>query len=419
MADYRNVWVLILAVGLLQVSGGILGVIAPIGLQTLGLSPLMIGVIGALHAAGFMAGAWIAPRSIARIGNIRVFCAGAAGGAVTSLVMGLAPNEFAWAAARLVQGAAFAWMFASAESWMSAATPAKARGGVLGFYHVIAKVALLVGPFIVMGYAPLEAQAFMWTALFFAAALVPVTITRRVEPPRSGEQTLPWGDFLKLAPAAVAASFLAGVTNTGLLALLPLFAERVEIGGTATGAAALAMAAAWTGGLISQWPAGRLSDRVDRRLVVAAMALIAVIAASGLALGVGVLPSPAILALLAIWGAGSLSFYGVAVAHGVDRASQEQIPGLMSGLLFVWAGGSVIGPPLAGFAISTPFGPGGLFVFAVAMTGLLIAAMLWRREARPSVPTEERANWEMTQPTAITGQEIDPRVDLETSPTAS
>ncbi|MEM1150817.1 MAG: MFS transporter [Pseudomonadota bacterium] len=413
MADYRNVWVLILAVGLLQVSGGILGVIAPIGLQTLGLSPLMIGLIGALHAAGFMAGAWTAPQTIARIGNIRVFSAGAAGGAITSLVMGLAPNEFAWTAARLVQGASFAWMFASAESWMSAATPAKARGGVLGFYHVMAKVALLLGPFLVMGYAPLEAQAFMWTALFFAAALVPVTMTRRVEPARTGNNRLPLRSFLKLAPAAVAAAFLAGVTNTGLLALLPLFAEQIELSPTATGAAALAMAAAWTGGLISQWPAGRLSDRIDRRLVVATMGVIALIASGGLALGVGVLPSPAILALLAIWGAGSLSFYGVAVAHGVDRASTEQIPGLMSGLLFVWAGGSVIGPPLAGFAISTRFGPGGLFVFAGVMTALLIAAMLVRREARASVPTEDRANWEMTQPTAVTGQEIDPRFDPE------
>jgi len=348
-----------------------------------------------------------------RRGNIRVFSAGAAGAAASSLVMGLAPDGLAWALARMVQGAALAWMFASAEAWMSAVTPQKARGGVLGFYHVIAKVALLAGPFIIIGYSPLATQNFLWAGLFFVLALVPVCMTRRVEPARHGGDGLAWREFLRLAPAAVAASFLAGVVNTGILALLPLFAERVELGATATGAAALAMAAAWIGGLVSQWPAGRLSDRIDRRLVVAAMALLAFLASLGLGLGLSLLPASLVLALLAIWGAGSLSFYGIAVAHGVDRANPDQIPGLMSGLLFVWALGSVIGPPLAGFAMGTPLGPGGLFVFSALFSLALIVAMVWRREARTRVPKADREDWEMTRPTSLTGQDIDPRTDTE------
>lgn len=411
MADYRNVWVLVLAVGLLQVSGGILGVIAPIGLQAMGTPAILIGVIAALYAAGFMVGAVTAPRTIARIGNIRVFSAGAAGAAATSLAMGLWPDMVGWAVLRLIQGLAIAWMFASAEAWMSSATPAKSRGGVLGFYHVIAKAALMVGPFLVVGYVPLQAEAFLWTALFFALALVPVCMTRMEEPVRHVDVRLPWRDFLALAPAAVAGAFLAGVINTGLLSLLPLFAERVELSESATAAAAIAMAVAWIGGMISQWPAGRLSDRMDRRLVVAGMAAMSLAAASGLALGAGHLPGWAILSLLAVWGAGSLSFYGIAVAHGVDRAEQEQIPGLMAGLLFVWAAGSVIGPPLAGLAMVTPLGPGGLFGFAGAGTLLLIVTMVWRQRASPRVDGEDRANWEFTQPTAVTGMEIDPRVE--------
>ncbi|MEL6955132.1 MAG: MFS transporter [Pseudomonadota bacterium] len=419
MADYRNVWVLILAVGLLQVSGGILGVITPIGLQALGLSARTIGLIAALYSAGFMIGALTAPRTISKVGNIRVFSAGAAMAAVTSLVMGLAPEGIAWAIVRPVQGAAFAWMFASAEAWMSVATPAKARGGVLGFYHVIAKVALLVGPFLVVGYPPLQAQAFIWTALFFALALIPVCMTERTEPQRHENTALPWREFLRLAPAAIAGSFLAGVINTGLLALLPLFAERTGLGANATGAAALAMAAAWTGGLISQWPAGRISDRMDRRLVVAGMGLMSLLAAAGLAVGVGALPSWAVLILLGLWGAGSLSFYGVATAHGIDRAAPHQVSGLMAGLLFVWAVGSVIGPPIAGFAIATPYGPGGLFVFAALLTAVLIGAMLWRREARDEVPAGDRSNWEMTRPTSLIGQEIDPRSDSDAAQSVS
>ncbi|MEO0817642.1 MAG: MFS transporter [Pseudomonadota bacterium] len=411
MVEYRNVWVLIVAIGLLQVSGGILGVVSPIGLQALGLPPYLIGFVAALHAMGFMLGALIAPKVIARVGNIRVFSAGAALGAASSLVMGLALDGVAWALVRLVQGAAFAWMFASAESWISVATPAAARGRVLGLYHVVAKVALSAGPFLIVGFTPLQGQNFLWIGIFFALAMVPVCLTERVEPQRNENSALPLKQFLALAPAAVAGAFLAGTINTGLLALLPVFAERLELGATASGAAALAMAAAWTGGLISQWPAGRLSDRIDRRVVVAAMGLVSLLAALALAFGAAVMSPWLVFLLLALWGAGSLSFYGIAIAHGVDRAAPDQVSGLMAGLLCTWALGSIIGPPLAGFAIATPFGPGGLFLFAAALTGALIVAMLWRREARAEVPEEDRANWEMTRPTSLTGQDIDPRTE--------
>lgn len=419
MADYRNVWALILAVGLLQVAGGLLGVVTPIGLEALGLRPRTIGAIAALHAAGFMVGALTAPRAIHDFGNIRVFSASAAVCAAGTMLMYLGSDPWVWTLVRLAQGLALAWMFASAESWMSAATPAKARGGVLGFYHVIAKAALLVGPFLIGGAAVLDASPYLWGALFFCLCLIPVCLTRRVEPPRHGSNAMGPRRMLKLAPAAVAAVFCAGIINTGALALLPLYAQRSglpeTLGQSATGAAAWAMAAAWLGGLISQWPVGRLSDRVDRRVVIAGMGTVSGLAALALGLMGTALPAWAMLALLALWGAGSLSFYGIAVAHGIDRADPNDISALMSGLLFVWAIGSVIGPPVAGASMHPQIGPGGLFLFVAIATLLLVASMVVRRAGRAPAPEEERENWGIIQPTAVTGVEIDPRADPSTA----
>lgn len=420
MADYRNVWALILAVGLLQVAGGLLGVVTPLGLEALGLRPRAIGAIAALFAAGFMVGALTAPRAIHDFGNIRIFSASAAVCAAGTLLMYLGSDPWVWTAVRLAQGIALAWMFASAESWMSVATPAKARGGVLGFYHVIAKAALLVGPFLIGGAAVLSASPYIWGALFFCLCLIPVCLTRRVEPPRHGGNSMGPRRMLKLAPAAVAAVFFAGVINTGALALLPLYAQRSglpeSLGQSETGAAALAMAAAWLGGLISQWPLGRLSDRVDRRVVVAAMGIASGVSALALGLMGNVMAPWVMLTLLGLWGAGSLSFYGIAVAHGVDRTQPEEISSLMSGLLFVWAIGSVIGPPVAGAAMHPAIGPGGLFLFVAISTALLVVSMLVRRVGRPPAPKADRENWGITQPTAVTGVEIDPRTDTDPQP---
>ncbi len=414
MADYRNVWALILAVALLQLAGGALGVVTPLGLEALGVSPLPIGLIAALHAAGFMVGAATAPNLIVGVGNIRVFAAAAAATAAGALAMQLAQDPWAWTLIRFVQGVSFAWMFASAESWLTAATPAESRGGVTGVYHVAAKAALVIGPFFAAGLGPLAPQPYIWCGVFLALALMPVCLTRRNQPPPPSADPLPLMALARLAPAAVAGAFLAGVVNTGTLALLPVFAVILspDLERGATEAGALAMAAAWIGGLASQWPAGRISDRVDRRRVVAVMAAAAAIAALGVGMLAGRAPFAVILGLLAVWGAGSLSFYGVCIAHAADRSTPDQIARVMSGLLFVWAAGSVAGPPLSGFAMRIGLGPGGLFVWAAALTVLLAVLMLVRRQARAPAEEGAREAWLFTQPTSVPGVSNDPRSDV-------
>ena len=410
MSDYRNVFSLIAAVAIMQLSAGILGIVTPLGLEQLGVSLPMVGFVAAIHAAGFMAGAACAPRALGLFGNIRVFSAAAALTCAGVLMMDLFMDPVGWTAIRLVQGASFALMFASAEAWLSDAVPAKNRGGVTGFYHVCAKAALLTGPFFASGHGALESQAYVWCGLFFALALVPICLTRRGQPAPPDNVPLPFSRLFKLAPAAVVAAFIAGVVNTGTLALLPIYAAGIAPNlATGTEAAAYAGAAAWLGGLISQWPAGRISDRVDRRLVVAIMALVSAAAALLLALTTGRTPLWTSLVLLSIWGAGSLSFYGVAIAHAIDRAASGQMARVMSGLLFVWAAGSVVGPPLSGFAMRAGFGNGGLFALAALMSLVLAILMGFRKLLRDEPPQAAQEPWEMAQPTSIAGADFDPR----------
>ncbi|GGB72562.1 MULTISPECIES: MFS transporter [Henriciella] len=412
MADYRNVWVLIAAVVFLQLGGGVLGVVTPLGLETLGVSPALIGAIAAGHAVGFMAGAWTSSNAIIAFGNIRVFSAAAAVCGASVLAMQLALDPWGWTVIRIIQGAAFAWMFSSIESWLSSAVSAKSRGSVSGFYHLMAKVALVVGPFFVSGLAPIDFRPYLWCAIFITLSLLPICLTRRGEPAPPSSESVPLSRLFELAPAAVISVFLAGVINSGTMALLPIYAgiSLPDVAGGATGAAALAAAAAWTGGMITQWPAGRISDVIDRRIVVAIMAAIAGTAALVLGLFPN-LPELYILIALGVWGAGSLSFYGIGVAHAIDRAEHGQISRVMAGLLFVWAVGSVIGPPLSGVAFRLPFTEGGLFLLAALLSGVLMFSMLWRRAARKEAPKEAQEPWNITLPTLGSTGEIDPRAE--------
>ena len=409
MLTIRPVLSLILAVWFLQLSGGMLSVVTPVGLSALGSTPIGIGTVASLHALGFMGGAYFAPRLIGELGNIRVFAAAAALTAIGAIAQGLWLSEFGWAMIRFIQGASFAAMFAAAEVWLGRVTKPADRGSVLGTYNVAAKAALLVGPLVIIGMSPLDPRNFLWCGLFLAAALVPVCITRRQEPSRIPTGRLELRRLIKISPAATSGVFLAGFVNSGTLALLPIYAASLPGELNALALAAYAYSIANVGGLLSQWPAGRLSDRVDRRNVIAGLSFVAACAAIPLCFMASTLPLSLIYGLLFIWGAGSLSFYGVCIAHGVDRVEDEDVTPMMSMMLLVWAVGSVIGPVVAGLVMRSTLGPYGLFAFSASGLFLLVVIMFIRRADRAGVPDEEQIDWQPALPAGLPGGDLDPR----------
>ena len=165
--------------------------------------------------------------------------------------------------------------------------------------------------------------------------------------------------------------------------------------------------------MLSQWPVGILSDRIDRRLVIGGMGLASAVAALIMTI---INPSPGTFLaqlLIGLWGAGALSFYGLCIAHAADRSEPEKIARMMSGLLFVWAFGSVLGPIFFGMVMSSPLGGRGLFIFEAVIGVLLFVLMIYRRGAKAPVADEMREHFEIAQPTSVVAAEIDPRTDIQ------
>ena len=408
MNETRNALTIILAVMILQVAGGLMNVLTPLGLEALQVAPQNIGFIAALHATGFMVGAWTAPNALAQFGNIRLFAAAAAVTSVGALALSLWHAPLFWALIRIVQGIGFAYMLTSLESWLGEAVPERSRGNVMGIYHTGAKLSLMIGPFFVAGLSPLDSRAYSWAALFCSLALVPLCLTQQTQPAPPSRETMPLGKLYVLAPAAFVGALFAGIINTGTTALLPLYFEGFSIGGGGTGAAAIAVACAWFGGLVLQWPAGRLSDRIERRHVISGMCAMSAIAAVLIATLGAATGELTVLVLVGVWGAGSLSFYGLCVAHAIDRTPEGKIPQVMSGLLFVWAGGSIIGPVVSGFAMRLADRTG-LFGLAGVLLLVLAALMVWRVRRRAVTEDEKQSGWSPILPTPLASVELDPR----------
>ncbi len=171
---------------------------------------------------------------------------------------------------------------------------------------------------------------------------------------------------------------------------MPLYAKDLQPGAAGASAATLYIAA-MVGGTITQWPAGLVSDRIDRRFVVATLAAIALGACVALYLTAGKVSFSVTVLLCAVWGAGALSFYAVSASHATDRTEPGQIAQAMSGMLFIWAGGSVLGPLLTGVVADTQAGQPGVFAAVGVGYFVLMAANLWRLFARERPSAAQRS----------------------------
>ena len=404
---YRNVLAIVSALTILQGAAAALSVMIALSLQAAGASNAALGLVAACYAGGFLTGAILSPRQISRIGHIRSFSFFAAIAILASLSFTLGVNIFGWSLLQVVVGLSTSALLTAGDSWITDSAPPENRGMLLGFYHVVSRLGVIAGPFAILAGAS-GLTGFVMVAAFFALTILPITATRKSQPEMVAGTPFGPAKILKYAPAAAFAAFCAGAVNNAVAQLYPVFASAVAPGSAASFTANF-NAAMLVGAMAGLWPAGYISDRIDRRTVIAGTGIIGALAALGLAVLSQTAAPVVILALGFAFGVGAMSYYAVAVAHAADRARPDQATSMMAGILVIWGIGSVIGPIAAGLLMSTPLGAPGLFAFSGGSLALLAATMFTRTVNKPAVSDEEKEPFTAAQATSLALSELDPR----------
>jgi MFS family permease len=209
-------------------------------------------------------------RIIERIGHIRAYAAFAGLVAAATAVMPLLVGSVAWVVLRAMIGFGCAGIFVTTESWLSAKALPSERGRVFSIYMVGTFLALALGQLLIARADIKAAAAFNAIVALFAVALIMVTAARAEPPHVSATAALPYGVLAQTAPIAVVGSALSGLVGGAFYALVPAW---MQDQGTAQATIALFMLVAVLGGFAFQIPVGRLSDRFDRRIVLALLGL--------------------------------------------------------------------------------------------------------------------------------------------------
>jgi len=368
-----------LLVSVLLLIGGnsLVGVTTPLRATIAGFPDLVVGLLGSAYFAGMLAGTLAAPAIIRRAGHIRAFAAFVALAIVSVVLMPVIVTPAAWLLFRATIGLVFAGLYAVIEAWINAKATNANRGALYALYQIANFGASASGQ---MALQPLGASGFSpfaVSAALLALAIVPMGLTR-VDPPaqpRSVRPRIVW--LVKTAPLSCLGALAAGTANGALFALGPVFA--VQIGMTPD-RAPIFTSAMVIGSACGVFPIGALSDRTDRRLVMAAV----MIAGAAIEVALSRFASPGLwpIALGFLVGLTTYSLYMLSVSLANDGASPHDLIFISVGLLFLYCAAAIASPAVASLMMKH-FGPQALFIQNAYVHMAVAAVALWRRMAAP------------------------------------
>ncbi|WP_404862799.1 MFS transporter [Georhizobium sp. MAB10] len=405
------IFALLLGTAFLLAGNGLHGLLLPMRGSMEGFSSASLGLLGTSWASGFVLGCLLAPRLVKRIGHVRAFSAFAAGAAIVALLTGLLVDPIAWIVLRALTGFSMAAVFMVIESWLNERSTNDSRGMVFSLYMTITYVAIVAGQMSIATGNISTPTFFMIAGILYCMALLPTAVSSAVSPSPLREVRLDLKGLYRNSPVACVSIFLIGVANGAFGTLGPVFAAQV---GLAEGAVASLMSVTIFAGAVAQFPAGRLSDRVDRRYVLAAVAALA--GTVGILMMVTVATDLTVLfVLIALYGAASYTLYPIAVAHANDFARSEDFVKVSGGLLLLYGIGTIVGPTIGGPAMDAG-GPHAIFaVTLVSHLSIAVYAIL-RSRRRAAVPDADKEAFKTLPSVRVATQQgihLDPRANVE------
>jgi MFS family permease len=388
LSALRQTWALMLGIALLMLGHGLQGTLLGLRANLEAFPPAVTGVVMSGYYVGLLVGSLRVPTLVARVGHVRVFAALLSLGSTAILFHALFVEPVAWFLMRLMTGYCFAGAFIVAESWLNGSATNETRGSLLSLYMVVQMGFMAAGQFLLNLADPRGFDLFILVSVLISVAAVPMLITAVAAPTVSSSRNIGLLALYRLSPLGVVGIAGVGAANSGLFAMGPVFANQE---GLSVASISFFMAAVILGGVAFQVPIGRLSDRMDRRWVIAAVALVTSMVA---------LP-PVLLAHVPPWtlypgfflvGGLSLPLYALCVAHTNDFLSPEQMVGASSALILAYGIGAAAGPTLTALTMQM-LGPAGYPLFQAVLHNAIGLFALYRMTRRAPAPVEERGTY--------------------------
>ncbi len=379
---------LLASVLLLTAGTNLQGILLPLRRQIEGSGMQQIGLLSSGWSFGFVLACLVVGRLVSSVGHVRSFAGLAAMSAAMSLLLLPLNDETVWIVLRVGIGFCFGGLSMIIESWLNERSDSGNRGGIFAAYMTISLLASLAGTLTLAFVDTLSPLPYTLMGVAVVLSIVPVALTRAPLPLPVEPFSIDLKALYRVSPTGVFGCFALGLVGGALGGLLPAYGLSMSM---ATQDVASLLAAALIGGALAYYPAGALSDRTDRRIVIIVLACLS----AALCMFIFLRPHLShrgMLVAVGAFGFCQYPLYGLCVAMTNDRVREQSFSEVASELLIVYGVGTVLGPPVAAAMMRN--GTEFLFLFMAAVLVVLagFAATRTRLKARPSVVTRARSH---------------------------
>jgi len=339
---------LFISIGFLAIGYGMIMTFIGVFLKENGTSDIIIGLINAAFFLGAMASSIFSQKIISTVGHIRSFVTFASLMVITFLLHSLFLNEFFWALLRLISGFAYYGLLIILESWLNEKSSNEQRGQILAIYTTVFYLATALGQLLLNIDEDFKHMIFSIGAILVLFSVVFIAMTKIKEPILKPFERYSFPKLFNVVPLAVTGSFISGFLIGGFFTMIPLYILKVF---DSKEVLSFFMTFTLLGGLLCQWPIGKLSDIYGRRKLISFTGFLTAIVSL---LFILLPPSETMIYILGfLLGVSIFCIYPLSLSRANDVIDENKdIVEISRALLFAYGTGSFFAPITIGLGFN-------------------------------------------------------------------
>ncbi len=390
----QNAWALLLGMGLLMVGNGMQSTLLGVRGEIEEFTVTQMAIVNSAYFLGFLGGSRMAPGLIQRVGHVRVFAALASMISAVMILFPALPDIWVWIAGRVLIGFCFSAVYVTAESWLNNAASNDTRGQALSAYMIIQTVGIVAAQQLLLTADPSGFILFVIPSILVSVAITPILLSISPTPAFERTKSTTIKELMQFSPLGCVGMFLLGGIFAAQFGMSAVYGTEA---GLSLAEISTFVSTFFIGAIVTQFPIGWISDRVDRRQLI-----VAVSAIGGAGALIGALYGdsfPMLLAAAFLMGGAANPLYSLLIAHTNDFLDPDDMAGASGGMVFINGLGAIGGPLIVGSTMSF-VGPSGFFWFTISLFAILVIYGLYRMTQRATIDVEDTGSYVPVMPAA-------------------
>jgi MFS family permease len=378
-----NSWALLLGMFLLMLGNGMQGTVLGLRGGIEAFDSTTMGYVMAGYFAGFLGGAQSAPWLLRRVGHVRVFAALASLVSAAFIIFAAVVDPIAWTVLRIVVGFCFSGIYVVAESWLNESSTNENRGRTLSAYLIMQMLGIIVAQSVINIADPGGYDLFIIMSVAVSISFAPILLSASPAPVFGTTRRMSLKQLFKTSPLGCVGTFFLGAVFAAQFGMGPVYATEI---GLSAAEISIFIGAFYVGGLVLQYPIGWLSDRMERRVLIA---MVTALGAAGCLIALVSSGSfPALVVTAFLIGGTSNPLYSLLIAHTNDFLDHEDMASASGGLIVLNGVGAAGTPILVGYLMKG-LGPAAFLFFIAIVMAAIAAYAMYRMTVRPAPAVDD------------------------------